>query len=75
MHTQNNFFVVFIVKCTPTRASILGSSSGGFFKKATITSIAYFEGSDSTHVLIFVLKYLDFKIHKTLKLMIYKLKS
>jgi hypothetical protein len=46
-----------------------------FFKKATITSTAYFEGSNSTHVLIFVLKYLNFKIHKTLKLMIYKLKS
>jgi hypothetical protein len=46
-----------------------------FSKKASITSTTYFEGSNSTRVLIFVLKYLNFKIHKTLKLTIYKLKS
>jgi hypothetical protein len=33
----------------------------GFFLKATITSTAYFEGSNSTHVLIFVVKFRYFK--------------
>jgi hypothetical protein len=31
-------------------------------KKSTITSTAYFEACNSTHVLIFVLKYLNIKI-------------